>query len=74
MALRVSGSSCWVAVSIAKDDGLQVSHVYCQSKARGVKCRLEGVPGKKTYVLCSECLEPVSRLRDKDLRIPSDPR
>jgi hypothetical protein len=74
MALCVSGSNCWVAVSVAKDDGLQVSHVYCQSKARGVKCRLKGLPGKKTYVLCSECFEPVSCTRYKGRRLPSDPR
>jgi len=74
MALRVSGSNCWVTVSVAKDDGLQVSHVYCQSKAKGIKCRLEGIPGKKTYVLCSECLEPVSCPKDQGLRIPSDPQ
>lgn len=63
MALRVSGSNCWVAVSVAKDGDTKVSHVYCQSKTRGVKCRLEGVPGKKAYVLCSECFEPVTCLK-----------
>jgi hypothetical protein len=59
MALRVSGSKCRVAVSSAKEDGDQVSHVFCESKLRGVRCRLEGIPGKKAYVLCGDCFQPV---------------
>jgi len=59
MALRVSGSKCRVAVSSAKENGDDVSHVFCESKLYGMRCRLEGIPGKKAYVLCSDCLQPV---------------
>jgi hypothetical protein len=64
MALRVAGPDCRVAVSVSKEDGLQVSHVYCQNKVRGIKCRLEAIPGKKAHVLSNECFEPLPCPKD----------
>ena len=59
MALRISGPKCRVSVTSAKENGDHVSHLFCESKLHGVRCRLEGVPGKKAYVLCNECFQPV---------------
>jgi hypothetical protein len=58
VALRVSGSKCRVAVTSGKDGACQVSHVFCESKLYGVKCRLDGIDGRKPYVLCAECFQP----------------
>ncbi len=58
MAMKISGASCRVAVSSGKDGDKHVSHLFCESKIYGLRCRLEGLPGKKAYVLCSDCLQP----------------
>ncbi len=63
MALRVLGSKCRVAVTSARDGGDHVSHVFCDSKLHGVRCRFDGVPGKKAYVLCNECFQPVAPIK-----------
>ena len=59
MALKLTGAKCRVAMTSSKDGDSHVSHVFCESKLHGVRCRLEGVPGKKAYVLCNECFQPV---------------
>lgn len=61
MALRLSGQKCWVVTTSVKDGDGYVSHMFCQSRIRGIKCPLEGVPGKKAYVLCRDCIEFVGR-------------
>ncbi len=61
MALKVSGDKCRVAVSFGKDGDNAVSHVFCESKLYGVRCRLDGIPGKKAYVLCSDCFQPIGQ-------------
>ncbi len=61
MAIRLASSDCRIALSLGDKDGAHVSHVYCQSRQSGLKCRLDGKPGKKAYVMCRECFEPVVR-------------
>jgi len=60
MALRLSGQACWVVTTSVRDGDGYVSHMYCKSRLRGVKCPLEGLPGKKPYELSEECIELVS--------------
>jgi hypothetical protein len=59
MALRISGSKCRVTLTSAREGSDDVSHMFCDSRLHGVPCRLDGLPGKKAYVLCIECLQPV---------------
>jgi hypothetical protein len=33
--------------------------MFCKSRLRGIKCPLEGLPGKKPYELSEECIELV---------------
>jgi len=33
--------------------------MFCESRMYGVKCSLDGRPGRKAYVLCGDCFESV---------------
>ncbi|OGS56079.1 MAG: hypothetical protein A3K60_02860 [Euryarchaeota archaeon RBG_19FT_COMBO_56_21] len=57
----MSGSKCWIVTTSVKDGDQYVSHMFCQSKLRGMKCPLEGIPGKKAYVLSNDCVALVDR-------------
>jgi len=51
MALRLSGTNCWISTSCAKDGDRRVTHLFCQSRLRGLKRPLEGRPGAKPFEL-----------------------
>jgi hypothetical protein len=59
MAMRLSGRNCRIATSNAKDGDRDVTHLFCQSRLRGLKCPLEGVPGVRPFELGAACFESV---------------
>ena len=65
MALRLSGTNCWISTSCAKDGDRHVTHLFCQSRLRGLKCPLEGVPGVRPFELGAACFESVPRKVNK---------
>ncbi len=56
MAMRATGTSCWISVSCVKDGDGYATHVYCQSRLRGLQCPHEGMPGMKPFELSDACL------------------
>ncbi len=65
MALRLSSSKCRVALTTGNEGNSKVSHMFCESKLYGVRCKLDGKPGKKAYVLCNDCFQQVDPRRGK---------
>ncbi len=61
MALRLLGSTCWIVAKSKTEKSGRVSHMFCQSKIRGMSCPLKDLPGKKAFELSGECFELVGR-------------
>lgn len=59
MAMRLSGSNCWISTRCTKEGEAYATHVYCLSRIRGLKCPLEGKPGAKPFELGPECFKAV---------------
>jgi len=59
MAMRLSGTNCWISTRCTKDGQDYSTHVYCLSRIRGLKCPLEGKPGAKPFELGPQCFETV---------------
>lgn len=70
MALRLSGQKCWVVTTSVRDGDGYVSHIFCQSRIRGIKCPLEELPGKKAYVLSEDCIQLVNGIGRSDVAQP----
>lgn len=59
MAMRLSGTNCWITVSCTKEENEYTTHVYCLSRLRGLKCPLEGKPGVRPFELGPACFNKV---------------
>jgi hypothetical protein len=59
MAMRLSGTNCWITTKCAKDSDEYATHVFCMSRLRGLKCPREGSAGTKPYELSLECFKAV---------------
>jgi len=66
MAMRLSGSNCWITVSCTKENQEYVTHVYCLSRLRGLKCPFKGKSGARPFELGPECFKTVKEDRRKN--------
>ena len=65
MAMRLSGTNCWISTKCAKDGDEYTTYVFCQSKLRGLKCPHEGTNGAKPFKLNPECFKAVKVAKKK---------
>lgn len=60
MALRLSGTNCWISTKCSKNGDGYFTHAYCINRMRGLRCPREGVAGTKPFELGPECFVAVS--------------
>lgn len=66
MAMRATGTNCWISVSCVKEGENYTTHIYCQSRLRGLKCPLEGTAGAKPFELSPACLKKIDAGKSKN--------
>lgn len=67
MAMRLSGTKCWISTKCSKDGEEYTTHVYCQSRQRGLRCPHEGTKGTKPFELSPGCFQAVQVSKKKKI-------